>query len=115
MAYRRKKSRGTRGKRCVRRKRVHVRGLGMAWRCAKYSGSRKRKSYRRRKRPFNKGRKCIEKGVDKNGRETCRSYGAVYGGKRKNRRRSRPRFVASPASGTWNRWFPNTTPSWMAI
>lgn len=53
MAYR--KRGGPKGRKCVRRQRVRVRGRGMQLRCAKYgpkrsgSSSRKRKSYRRRK------------------------------------------------------------------
>lgn len=44
MAYRRrKKSRGTRGLRCVRKKRVRVRGQGMALRCVKYGSGRRKK------------------------------------------------------------------------
>lgn len=50
MAYRRRrKSRGTRGLRCLRRKRVRVRGGRMALRCAKYS-SRHSGGGRRRRR-----------------------------------------------------------------
>ncbi len=44
MAYRRK-SRGTKGLKCKRRKRVRVKGQGMAWRCASYGG---RRTYRRK-------------------------------------------------------------------
>lgn len=79
MAYRRRRS-GTKGRKCIRRKRVRVRGQGMALRCVKYGpkrGGRKtkrRKSKRRgsRRRPFNKGKKCIQRYA--NGK--CRSYGA---------------------------------------
>ena len=68
MAYRRRrKSRGTRGKKCVRRRRVHVRGQGMALRCVKYSSrrgrSRRRKSsYRRHRKPrgmARRGSRCL--------------------------------------------------------
>lgn len=54
MAYRRKG--GPRGRRCVRRKRVRVRGQGMALRCVKYGPKRgagrstKRRSKRSRRR-----------------------------------------------------------------
>lgn len=98
MAYRRRG--GPKGRKCIRRKRVRVRGQGMALRCVKYgakrsgggSRSRRRKGYRRGHRPFNKGRKCIEKGLNRRGRVVCRDFG----GKRlKNRRRSRPLY-ASP-------------------
>ena len=49
MAYRRRKRSGTKGRKCVRRKRVHVRGQGMALRCVKYGPKRKRTTKRRRK------------------------------------------------------------------
>ena len=49
MAYRRKKG-GPKGRRCVRRKRVRVRGHGMQLRCAKYGpkGSGRRTAAKRR-------------------------------------------------------------------
>lgn len=56
MAYR--KRGGPKGRKCIRRQRVRVRGHGMQLRCAKYGPKRsgsskrkssKRKSYRRRK------------------------------------------------------------------
>jgi hypothetical protein len=95
--------------RCARYKKVKMKGNGLVRRCAKYkSGPPRRKGlyakaggYRRKKsrskrgyprghRPYNKGRRCVEKGINKRGHVTCRSYGATYGGKKKNRRRSRP-------------------------
>ena len=45
MAYRRKKSRGTKGLTCRRFRKVRVKGQGMARRCVKYSG---RRTYRRK-------------------------------------------------------------------
>lgn len=100
MSYRKRRS-PTKGKRCVRYRRVRVRGQGMARRCVKYAGrsagrSRKKKrrgGFRRGSRPFNKGKKCVAWGRDRRGRRTCRSYGKVYGGKYKNRRRSSPDIV----------------------
>lgn len=102
MSYRKRRS-PTKGKRCVRYRRVRVRGQGMARRCVKYAGrrsagysrkgksrSKKRGYFRRGHRPFNKGKRCVEWGRNKRGKRTCRSYGKVYGGKYKNRRRSRP-------------------------
>jgi len=41
MAYRRRRSSGTKGKHCTRYKRVRVRGQGVAKRCVKFSGGRK--------------------------------------------------------------------------
>lgn len=92
MAYRRGHRPRNKGKKCTRYKRVYVRGQGYARRCARF-GRRKSTAGRRKRRrgfrPFNKGRKCKEKGYNKHGKLVCRSYGAVYGGKRKNRRRTR--------------------------
>ncbi len=93
MAY--KKS-WVRGRKCVRRKRVRVKGQGYAMRCASYGPKRsgyrkgKKRGYRKGKAPFNKGKSCLDWGLNKRGKLTCRSYGAVYGDKKKNRRRSRP-------------------------
>lgn len=93
-----------RGRKCLRRKRVRVKGRGYAMRCAKYgpkrsggksrskSRGRRKTGYRKGKRPFNKGVSCKVWGVNKRGIRTCRSYGAVYGDKKKNRRRSRPYY-----------------------
>lgn len=90
MAYRRRGS--LRGRHCTRYKRVRVRGAGVQRRCAKYSGSHRASSTKRHRgrRPFNKGKHCVEYGVGKHGKVVCRSYGKVYGGKVKNRRRTRP-------------------------
>ena len=54
MAYRRKGMR--KGSKCVRRKRVHVRGRGMAWRCAKYRvrGGRKTAPRKRKRARYSK-------------------------------------------------------------
>ncbi len=107
MAYRKS---WIRGRKCLRRKRVKMRGNGYVMRCAKYGpkrggGSRSKKRSKSRKRrtgyrkghaPFNRGRRCVEKGLNKRGIVTCRSYGAVYGDKKKNRRRSRPRPFYGP-------------------
>lgn len=92
MAYRRGHRPKNKGKRCTRYKRVHVKGQGYARRCVKFGGRKTsaRRKHRRGKRPFNKGKKCVEFGLDRRGRIRCRSYGAVYGGKRKNRRKTRP-------------------------
>jgi len=95
--------------RCARYKKVRMKGNGLVRRCAKYKSgpprrkglyakaggyrrkkSRSKRGYPRGKRPYNKGRHCVEKGINKRGHVTCRSYGATYGGKKKNRRRSRP-------------------------
>ena len=65
MAYRRRrKSSGTKGKHCVRRKRVRVRGQGMALRCAKYSGGRSRTTggYRKRRPAARKARGMAKRG-----------------------------------------------------
>lgn len=75
MAYRRKRS--NKGRKCIRRKRVHVKGHGYAYRCAKYGpkrgGSKKRGKRRgKKRRPFNRGKKCVQRYA--NGK--CRSYGA---------------------------------------
>lgn len=97
MAYRKRRP-GNKGKTCQRRQRVYVKGYGWAWRCKSYSksggkrSSSKRSGYRKGRRPFNKGKSCMEWGINSLGHVTCRSYGAVYGGKKKNRRRSRPNF-----------------------
>lgn len=91
MSYRRP---ANKGKKCVRRKRVRVRVARgryvMALRCASYGRRSKHRGRRRGRRPFNKGVKCREWGLNRLGRRTCRSYGGVYGDKKKNRRRSRP-------------------------
>ena len=93
MAYRRGHRPRNKGKKCSRYKRVYVKGQGYARRCARF-GRRKSTAGRRKRRrgfkPYNRGRKCVEKGYNKHGKLVCRSYGAVYGGKRKNRRRTRP-------------------------
>lgn len=99
MSYRRKKRAPNKGRKCIRRQRVKMRGNGYVLRCAKYGPKRgaghtrrKKRGKRRGHRPFNKGRTCVEKGINKLGHETCRSYGKVYDGKKyKNRRKSRPR------------------------
>lgn len=66
MAYRRR-SRGTRGLHCVRRKRVRMRGGRMVLRCAKYSSRRsaarsrrgRRRGYRRKPAGMaRRGSKC---------------------------------------------------------
>lgn len=94
--------------RCIRFKRVRVRGAGIQRRCAKYSGRKRPRSrgygkakrrasggyrkakrigsYKRGHRPFNKGRRCVSKGVNRKGRVTCRSYGG-RGAKSKGRGR----------------------------
>lgn len=89
MAYRRRKKRRS-GQHCVRRKRVHVRGRGMALRCAKYSG-KKRGAHRR----------CKAWGVNRRGVRVCRSFGKKYGGKYKNRRRSMPGYGPMLPGGTF--------------
>lgn len=109
MAYRSRRRRpSNKGKTCKRRQRVWVKGQGWAWRCKSYSkgrrssGSRRsssRSGYRRGHRPFNKGKTCVEVGINKLGRLTCRSYGAVYGGAKKNRRRSKQGY--SPISADY--------------
>lgn len=85
MAYR--KRGGPKGRKCIRRVRVRVRGRGMQLRCAKYgpkrSGSSKsksrRKSYRRRK----------PAGMARRG-STCKSFKYVrVRGHRKLQRRCR--------------------------
>jgi hypothetical protein len=73
MAYKRKKKSG---RKCIRRKRVRVRGHGMQLRCAKYGPKRGSKTKRRHKRPFNKGRHCVQKYESGPRRGKCRSYGA---------------------------------------
>ena len=80
-----------RGSHCVRYKRVRVRGGGTQRRCAKFSGgsrrsTRTRSRYRRGKRPFNKGKKCVRKGVNKRGFVVCRSYGSTSGWRYKGRK-----------------------------
>ena len=67
--------------RCARYKKVRMKGNGMVWRCAKYSGSHSRSKSRRRRgyrrfRPFNKGKKCLHMGLGRTGKPVCRSYGA---------------------------------------
>lgn len=66
MAYRRRG--GPRGRKCIRRKRVRVRGQGTALRCSKYGakrsgGSRRRRrgGYRRRKPAgmARRGSRCV--------------------------------------------------------
>lgn len=47
MAYRRRG--GPRGRKCIRRKRVRVRGHGMALRCVKYGAKRSSRSTRSRR------------------------------------------------------------------
>jgi hypothetical protein len=46
MAYKRKKKSG---RKCIRRKRVRVKGQGMQWRCAKYGPKRRAKSSTKRR------------------------------------------------------------------
>jgi len=101
MAYKRKS--WIRGRKCTRKRRVRVRGQGTALRCVawgpKRSGgssprrrkaSNKRRSKARGRKPWNKGKTCQDWGVGPSGKVVCRSYGKVYGGKVKNRRRSKP-------------------------
>jgi hypothetical protein len=104
MAYKRKS--WIRGRKCTRKRRVRVRGQGTALRCVawgpKRSGgssprrsskaSNKRRSKARGRKPWNKGKHCIEQGIGPSGKVVCRSYGKVYGGKVKNRRRSTPNY-----------------------
>lgn len=54
MAYR--KRGGPRGRRCIRRKRVHVRGQGMALRCVKYGAKRGASRSTKRRRPSKRRR-----------------------------------------------------------
>jgi hypothetical protein len=101
--------------RCVRYKKVRMKGNGLVRRCAKYKGgpprrkglyakaggyrrkkSRSKRGYPRGHRPYNKGKSCVSWGLNKRGVRTCRSYGATYGGKKKNRRKSRPSGVRAP-------------------
>lgn len=77
MAYRRKG--GPRGRRCIRRKRVRVRGQGMALRCVKYGAksagrSTKRRSKKRRSSKRRYGRKPV--GMAKRG-SRCTRYKRV--------------------------------------
>lgn len=69
MTHRRRRS-PTKGRRCIRKKRVRVRGGGTAMRCAKFSGgrarsrssSRRRSTRRRTRKPTGmalRGSKCI--------------------------------------------------------
>jgi hypothetical protein len=72
--------------RCAGYKRVRTRSGKYVKRCAKYKGgsprsrsSRSSRGYRRRghgRRPYNKGRKCVQMGVNRRGVGVCRSYGA---------------------------------------
>lgn len=65
MAYRRRS--GTKGRKCVRRKRVRVRGQGYALRCAKYGPKRgyRKSTSRRRKRKATgmarRGSRCVRR------------------------------------------------------
>jgi hypothetical protein len=99
MAYRKS---WIRGRKCTRRQKVRVKGQGMRFRCVSFGpkrsggGYRKRGSkryagglYRKGRRPYNKGKSCVDYGVNKRGVRTCRSYGKVYGPGMKNRRKSR--------------------------
>ena len=57
MAYRRRrKSRGTRGLKCIRKRRVRVKGQGYALRCVKY-GSGRRKKVGSKRRPSTRRRR----------------------------------------------------------
>ena len=64
MAYRRRRS-PTKGKRCTRWKRVHVRGAGIQRRCAKFGGKRSSSPYRKsrtRRKPAGmakRGSRCV--------------------------------------------------------
>jgi hypothetical protein len=89
MAYRRK-SRGTRGLKCIRKKRVRVRGVRgrkTAMRCAKY-GSKRRSGYGRKRRTTSRRRRSA--GMAKRGSH-CTRYKRVrlrrkVGGRRYVRR-----------------------------
>ena len=89
MAYGRRRRAPNKGKTCKRYKRVRMRGNGIVRRCASY-GAKRGSTWGHRRRPYNRGKKCVEMGLNRLGKPTCRSYGKVYGGKFKNRRKSRP-------------------------
>jgi hypothetical protein len=110
MAYKRKS--WIRGRKCTRKRRVRVKGQGMALRCVawgpKRSGGssprRSKASNKRRKargrRPWNKGKRCQEQGIGPSGKIVCRSYGKIYLNKTKNRRRSIPN-VSDVSDRSW--------------
>jgi hypothetical protein len=96
MAYRRRRKRRV-GRTCVRFKRVRMRGGRIVRRCARFRG--------RGKRPFNKGKKCIQRYP--NGK--CRSYGA-------RPRIGRYRAVGPMrASGSFYSNVPHQAPAWTSV
>jgi hypothetical protein len=100
--YRRSRAPGMarRGSKCRRYKRVRVRGQGIARRCASYGGGRRR-GYRKGRRPFNKGKKCVSWGsrftLKSGEKRYCRSFGASPAWRLRKKRRPGTSIVHVPS------------------